>query len=118
VAQTPAKAFDAAVAMDRVDGDRELLQELIDIFLGECPKWLADMRAAIGQGDAKTLRRAAHTLKGSAGAFGAAAVYSSAQRLETMGDQGDLANAPAEAAALVTLLDKLKAELAAYRKKS
>jgi CheY-like chemotaxis protein len=115
VATATAQIFDAAAAMDRVDGDRELLQELIDIFLAECPKWLTDIHTAIGQGDAKTLRRAAHTVKGSAGAFGAAAVFSSAQRLETMGDHADLAHAADEAAGLTILLDKLKAELAAYR---
>ena len=38
--------FDQAAALEVTGGDRQLLQELADLFQQECPKLLAAMRAA------------------------------------------------------------------------
>jgi len=54
---------------------------------------LAQIRDAIAQADASTLQRAAHTLKGSVGNFGADNIRESARRLEQMGREGDLTHA-------------------------
>src|SRR5262249_1113785 len=78
-------AVGPAVALARVGDDRALLKELIGLFLAECPRWLAAIREAIRQGDAAELRRAAHSIKGTVGTFGAPAAFEAAQRLETMG---------------------------------
>src|SRR5262249_40630422 len=56
--------FDAEVALRSVGGDRELLKEVIDVYFAECPRWLTEIGAAVARGEAATLRRAAHTLKG------------------------------------------------------
>ena len=84
-----AGAFDMAAALERVDGDAELLKELAGLFLGECPQWMAEIRQAIDQRDAAKLHQAAHTLKGSVGNFGARAAFEAAQRLETDGREQD-----------------------------
>jgi PAS domain S-box-containing protein len=86
-------AFDMAAALDRVDGDTELLKELAGLFLGECPQWMAEIRQAIDQRDATKLHQAAHTLKGSVGNFGARAAFEAAQRLETDGHDQDWSRA-------------------------
>jgi signal transduction histidine kinase/DNA-binding response OmpR family regulator len=62
--------------------------ELVDIFRTECPTLLAQMDGAIADRDAKTLRRAAHTLKGSAALFDAAQTVALAKNLEAMGREG------------------------------
>jgi signal transduction histidine kinase/DNA-binding response OmpR family regulator len=59
--------------------------ELADIFRTECPALIDQMNRAIADRDAKTLRRAAHTLKGSAALFDAAQTVALARNLETMG---------------------------------
>ena len=64
-------SFDIAVAMERVDGDLELMKELAGLFLGECPQRMAEVRQAIDRKDGPGLQRAAHYLKGSVGNFGA-----------------------------------------------
>ena len=62
--------------------------ELVEIFRAECPVLLGQMDRAIADQDAKTLRRAAHTLKGSAALFSAEHTVNLARNLETMGKEG------------------------------
>jgi CheY-like chemotaxis protein len=107
-------AFDPAVALARVGDDRALLKELIGLFLGECPRWLAAIREAIRQGDAGELRRAAHSIKGTVGTFGARAAFEAAQRLEAMGRDGNLAGAAEAADALEEAVRRLQPALAAF----
>ncbi len=105
-------AFDEATAIRRVGGDRELLAELAGLFLGQCPLWMAEIRAALTGGDARALQRAAHSLRGSVGNFGAAAAVEAAGRLETMGQRGDLAGAEEAWAALEEAVARLRPALA------
>jgi len=86
-------SFDPDVVLKRVDGDRELLKEVADIFLEDTPRLLADLRNAIIRGDARALERTAHSLKGSVGNFGARRASEAAGALEQMGRQGDFVRA-------------------------
>jgi two-component system, sensor histidine kinase and response regulator len=90
----PALSSEEAVhletALGRVEGDRQLLAEMAELFLEECPKLMADVQAAVTGGDAPALIRAAHTLKGSAANFGAHQAFEAAQELERMGRSGNL----------------------------
>jgi HPt (histidine-containing phosphotransfer) domain-containing protein len=81
------------VALERVGGDRELLQEVAKLFLDDCPRALTEIRTAIEGGDAKRLEREAHSLKGSVANFGADSVVEAAYDLETMGRLGNLSQA-------------------------
>jgi two-component system sensor histidine kinase/response regulator len=88
-------SFDAAGLLERVEGDTELLREIVDLFAADSPRLLDELRQASAEGDAETLKRAAHTLKGAASNFGATAVMDAARDLETMGREGNLAGAAA-----------------------
>jgi CheY-like chemotaxis protein len=77
--------FDMAAALERVDGDHELMRELAGLFLDECPRRLAEIRDAIDRKDGPGLQRAAHYLKGSVGNFGARHAAEAAGRLEQVG---------------------------------
>jgi two-component system sensor histidine kinase/response regulator len=105
--------FDVARAREQVGGDEHLLAELAALFCRESPRWLAEVRAAVAAGDAAGLRRFAHTLKGSAGTFGACAVSTVAQRLETMGQTGDLVGGDAACAELAAAMERLRPALEA-----
>jgi len=85
--------IDWKAALSAVGGDRELLADLIKVFLDECPKMLADIRSSAQAGDLEKLRRAAHTLKGSMGYFGAAAAFSRAQEMERLAKSNELDSA-------------------------
>jgi CheY-like chemotaxis protein len=105
------EVLDQATALARAGGDQQLLQELVELFRDQHPHWLADIRGAIAGGDASRLKRAAHTLKGAVGTLGAVAVAREAERLETLGHEGNLSAAPAACADLERQLARLLSAL-------
>lgn len=107
-------------ALNRVDGDRELLREMAGVFLEEYPLLLVTMQDALSHGNAQTLTFAVHTLKGSVANFAATNAFEAALKLEKIGRQGNLTQAKnalaeleAELARLAPLLTTLKMEAAA-----
>ena len=105
------QVLDRATALARVGGDLELLKEIAALFLDEYPRALDDMHKALAAGDAHTLERAAHGLKGSVANFGAPAAVDAAFQLEQAGKAGKLDQVPAALAALERTLACLHAEL-------
>ena len=98
-----------------MDGNQELLQELIDVFLEDAPQLMDLVRKALGDCDAGAVYRAAHTLKGSAGNFGAPAVVGLALGLEADAREGDLEAAAVHFGTLEAEIGRLTAELLAAR---
>jgi CheY-like chemotaxis protein len=88
-------SWDRAAALDRVEGDEELLQDICRIFLEESPKLMTQLQQAVAQEDAEGVLRAAHSIKGESGYLGAADVSQMAKQLETMGRDRELSQAPA-----------------------
>ena len=86
----PAGAFDQVAALIRVDGDLELLLEIIEVFLEDSPRLMARIRTAVERQDLSSLEQAAHTLKGSVGNFCAPAAYAAASKLEKFGREGNV----------------------------
>jgi HPt (histidine-containing phosphotransfer) domain-containing protein len=78
------------VVLARVGGDRQLLVEISRLFVDDAPRHLGRIRQAIDEGDAESLRRAAHALKGAAANFEADGVVSAARSLEDIGRSGRL----------------------------
>jgi PAS domain S-box-containing protein len=114
--QEPA-AVDWAAALERLQGDRELLEELVGVIRQEAPKLLAAVRAAVERGDAPSLKLAAHTLKGSLGNFAAAKAVEAAKRLESMGKQGDLSEARSALATLEREINRFLPALDAWNRR-
>jgi len=88
-----------------------LLHEVAQLFIGDYPTSLAEIRLAIEEQDPAKLERAAHTLKGSVANFGAAATVDSAFSMEKMGRSGKIDAAPAELVRLEASLRRLIPEL-------
>jgi len=86
-------AMDLAEALERTSGDRELLGEMAELFLADCPGMVSGVRQALSDLDADAAARAAHSLKGSVGNFGAHAAFDAALAVETAAREGDLAGA-------------------------
>ena len=114
--------FDVEQALERAEGDRKLLAEVAGMFCVECPKMLKDLRDALRRSDARSLEQAAHKLKGSLGTFCAHAAYEAAQKLEEIGQSGNLGAAEetshlleAELTRLMPLLEELEKESVACR---
>jgi two-component system, sensor histidine kinase and response regulator len=86
-------SIDHASALAHVGGDFELLKEITGLFLKEIPQLMATLQGAIQSGDAVSLQRAAHKLKGSVGNFAAQPAFDAASTLEVLGMEGRLAEA-------------------------
>ncbi len=75
------------------DGDIEFQKELFQEFLDQTPTLMSQLDEALSAGDATTVGRVAHTLKGSARSIGADAFAEASFTLEQMGKSGDLSDA-------------------------
>ena len=75
-------------ALASVDGDRELLREVIDTFLQEAPILMTTLQESVESGDASAMHRAAHTFKGALMSLGALGVSDLARELEELGRSG------------------------------
>jgi HPt (histidine-containing phosphotransfer) domain-containing protein len=71
-------------------GNLALEQEVLELFAGQAPHYLADLRAA---STAKAWRNAAHTIKGSAAAVGALRVSRFAELAERVDFDAAMASA-------------------------
>jgi CheY-like chemotaxis protein len=104
--------FNLQAALDRVEGDRELLSEMATLFLTEYPRFVQQLHQAIAENDAATVNYAAHTLKGSVGNFVDEETAATAFVLEKMGREGELTQAPVALAQLESALARLTPALA------
>jgi two-component system, sensor histidine kinase and response regulator len=87
--------FDRAELLGRVEGDRTLLAELVELFRTESPRLLTELRGCLEASDAKGVQAAAHALRGAVGNFGARAASEAALVLEVMGRDGALTDGEA-----------------------
>ncbi len=99
--------IDLEVGAKYIPGGPEVVRETAKLLLDECPRLTTQMREAIQQGDATSLKRAAHTLKSSAQTFGAKRVMELAAEMETMGREQRLDDAEATAEKLQIEVDNL-----------
>jgi CheY-like chemotaxis protein len=106
---------DRRALLDRLDGDSQLLSELIEIYLSESPSLLAAAQRALQEKNGQDLARAAHTIKGSAGNFLARATLETAGRLEAFAEQGDFSRAREAMSALEREMERLGRALIALR---
>ena len=100
--------FDRAAILDLVGGDRELLREIVALFLETAPNFLQGIRDAAARGDGIALKTAAHALRGAARNFFAPRIEQAAQVLEQMGERHALQGALSACAALAAELDTLR----------
>jgi two-component system, sensor histidine kinase and response regulator len=103
--------IDVPAALARVEGDDGLLKELAVAFLQDCPGRLDLLRTAIEAGDHEQTERAAHSLKGVLGIFGATAAEALTLELERLGRQRQLETAPRTLARLNQELARVTASL-------
>jgi len=103
--------------LEILDGDTEMLRELIEVFVEDAPAQVEAITEAVKAGDPALVRRTAHTFKGSVGNMGAPALTEKAFALEKMGRDDALEEAPAlerqlreQAEALLSALRKWLAD--------
>lgn len=102
------KIFAQEEALDRVDGDKELLFELFDMFFEDCDSRLEAIADAIANNNPSKLKEDAHSIKSALGNLGAMTSYDLAYKLELMGRDSDLNDAGNK-------FDEFKAEIAKFK---
>jgi PAS domain S-box-containing protein len=82
--------FDVDALMERISGDKEFFKELVELFIQDTPKQFVLLKNAYENKDADKIRQLAHTIKGSAGNFGASSLQKIALSLEQAAQTGNL----------------------------
>ncbi len=98
-------------ALEGAANDKDLLDELVTLFLDESQKNLSDIRKALDEGNAELLKRAAHTLKGSLRIFQSFKAQDLAFQLEKKGENNSMESADSLLAQLLDQMKLVRAEL-------
>jgi HPt (histidine-containing phosphotransfer) domain-containing protein len=107
--------FDPATPLAQLDGDCELLIQLVDLLLEDCPQRVTDLREALQARDVKALALTAHTLKGSLRILQVESATAAAQKLERLAAGGDWERITDAVASLEAQLDVLLPAVADWR---
>jgi CheY-like chemotaxis protein/HPt (histidine-containing phosphotransfer) domain-containing protein len=99
------------------ENDRQLFQELVEIFLNDFPQMLNTLRDSLMNADANTFKRTAHSLKGMLRNFQAESAAETAFELEQIGDRGKLDGADQIVDSLAGELDDVAQKLKEVVKK-
>jgi CheY-like chemotaxis protein len=117
LSELPSTRVELAINLDqlrtRLDGNDELMGELIQLFIDDAPKQMREIRDAQSKSDAARLENAAHSLKGSASTLGAVALTSSARKLEFLAREKHLDGCGEVCDELELEWSRLKTELSA-----
>jgi two-component system sensor histidine kinase/response regulator len=100
--------FDVPDVLNRVEDDRELLAELVTLFLEDYPRQLDKLDDALSQNKAHQLELLAHSLKSALANLSAKRAADAARQLETVARSGDLHSATQAIRHLQDELDTLR----------
>ncbi len=89
-----AKPFDRASFLEELDGDRELFDHLLEIYVADTGDQIAGMKTGLREKDHSSVRAYAHTLKGASGTIGEKVIRQLALELERAAKVPDLSDAP------------------------
>lgn len=85
--------------------DASLLNQIFESFVGDGEARLSTLRGALDKGDAETLRKSEHSLKGASGNIGARRMADISQELQALGEARTVEGA-------ASWVDHLEAEFA------
>ena len=92
--------LDMEDVLERVQDDRELLAELLEIFQADYIQKRQQMDRYVQDKDYQQLRDVAHSLKGASGNISARQIFSSCLTIEKMAEEENLVNIETVLAAL------------------
>lgn len=104
---------DIETLMDRVEGDRKLLGEMVSVFLQDSAGSMESVLNALESRDLHGLAAAAHALRGSVANFAVRGAFETARNLETLAREGNLESAREQYTQLSRQVVQLREELTA-----
>ena len=109
--ETQEWTLDWGEALRAVDGNHELLCDVMGEVLKECPQRLTELNRAAAADDAVTMRRAAHTIGGSLRFFGNTDAVDTAGQIESLARSGDVQTASGLLPVFETQINGILAEV-------
>ena len=104
--------FDAAAALERLDGDQDLFEALIEIFHQDSVQLFEQLSTNLACANLREVERAAHSLKGLAANFDAKGAMEAAFHIEDMARSGVIAGIEPRVQELAERLEELRTALA------
>jgi HPt (histidine-containing phosphotransfer) domain-containing protein len=101
--------------LDNLNHDLELIMGIADVFLADVDSELEALQLAVAAGEAEAVYRAAHSLRGMVGNFGAGPAVAVLNRLEKNAQAGDVGDAAAMRNEADALVRRLAAEVRSLR---
>ncbi len=86
VSQTP--VFDRAGFLERVMGDEDIAEQIVEVFLDDIPKQIESLKQALEASDSETFHRVVHGIKGAAANVGGEALRELAAQVEKACKEG------------------------------
>ncbi|MDL1963890.1 MAG: response regulator [Deltaproteobacteria bacterium] len=103
-----ADVFDRSALLERAGGDKNLLNEIIAMFIEDIPVQLEELKQGIKENDAAVIRGQGHKIKGASATVGAETMRQAAHEIELAGTNGKLDSAPGLVAKLEQEFERLK----------
>ncbi len=108
--------FDRRAVLSRLDGDIELLGQLVEMFFQECPDYMSQIRSAIDDHDQDALRKSAHGLKGPVSTLSLTTALDAVLQLEGIGKSESMDGAQSVYDDLDRELERMKSVIQAELK--
>jgi len=103
--------IDVDEAMERVQDDKELFLELLDIFQGDYEEKRPGLMESVKSNNADQIRDVAHSIKGAAGNISAKQIQSCCAEIELLAEKNELDNIQQKIDGLQGAYEKLKVEI-------
>ena len=103
-----------SAALETMEGDRELLIDIVNLILEGWPDLLQQLEEAVSNSDAQVVQLAAHTIGGTMRTFLAEELTNTAARLEELGRSSELGGASELLSALKKQMKAITKELTAF----
>jgi len=105
------KSFDRSALLERLSGDEELLNEVLELFIKDIPSQLEELNQALNDNAAGEVRQRGHRIKGTAANVSAEAMREIAFAVEKAGEAGALDRAIPLVKMLEQEFEKLKHQI-------
>lgn len=106
--QTEPSPVDVNRLISMTEGTEESVRELIELYLTQTEEQFEQIKAAIANSDAQTLRRLAHSCVGSSATCGVVRLVPLLRELEQIGQEGALGNAQTVFDQILREFDRVK----------
>lgn len=103
--------IDQEGGLRRVGGDKELYDELIELFMDSSVDQIEQLREAVKNKETDTLRKVAHSIKGSAANLGIVQVQQTAYDIEKYGNEENIDEAAQSVEKLISEIERVKVYL-------